>query len=195
VLRAIEKIKPLEIDLICPGHGPILRSGWKEIVEKSEQLSNEYIEKTCNPESNILVTYVSAYGYTKQMAESVVKGIKSVKECNVELLDIENIMLGELESKLVVSNALIVGSPTINKNTLLPVYRLFAVINPLRDRSKKAAVFGSYGWSGEAVGLIENNLKALGFDVAVEGIRAKFAPANEKEQNLIDFGKRFAEAL
>jgi flavorubredoxin len=195
MLKAIEKIKPLDIDMICPGHGPILRSGWQEVVEKSEKLAAEYIEKTCNTENNILVTYVSAYGYTKQMAEDVEKGIKMVKDCNVELLDIENIMLGELESKIVSSNAIIVGSPTINKNTLLPVYRLFAVLSPLRDRNKKAAAFGSYGWSGEAVGLIESNLKALGLNVVIEGAKAKFAPANEKEQSMIEFGKKFAEAL
>lgn len=195
MLKAIEKVKPLDIDIICPGHGPILRSGWQEIVEKSELLSNEYIEKTCNTENNVLVTYVSAYGYTRQMAEDVVKGIKMVKDCNVELLDIENIMLGELESKIVISNAIVVGSPTINKNTLLPVYRLFAVLSPLRDKNKKAAAFGSYGWSGEAVGLIENNLKSLGLNVVIEGARAKFAPANEKEQGMIEFGKKFAEAL
>lgn len=195
MLKAIERIKPLEIEMICPGHGPILRSGWKEAVEKSEQLSNDYIEKTCNTDNNVLVTYVSAYGYTKQMAEDVVKGIKMVKDCNVELLDIENIMLGELESKIVISNAIVVGSPTINKNTLLPVYRLFAVISPLRDRNKKAAAFGSYGWSGEAVGIVENNLKGLGLNVVVDGARIKFSPANEKEQTMIEFGKQFAEAL
>jgi flavorubredoxin len=195
MVKAIEKIRQLEIDVICPGHGPILRSEWKEIVDKSEKLSNEYLEKTCNTENNVLITYVSAYGYTKQMAEEVAEGIKMVKNCNVELLDIENIMLGELESKLVVSNGIIVGSPTINKNTLLPVYRLFAVINPIRDRGKKAAAFGSYGWSGEAVGLIESNLKALGLNVVCEGARAKFAPANEKEQTMIEFGKKFAESL
>ncbi|MBN2484977.1 MAG: FprA family A-type flavoprotein [Bacteroidales bacterium] len=195
MLKAIEKIIPLNIDMICPGHGPILRSGWKQIVDKSGELSARYIEQTCNSNTNVLITYVSAYGYTQQMASDIAKGIKSVKDCNVELLDIENILLGDLESKLVASNALIVGSPTINKNTLLPVYRLFALISPLRDRNKKAAAFGSYGWSGEAVGLIESNLKALGLDVVVEGAREKFAPGNEKEQTMVNFGKKFAEKL
>lgn len=195
MLKAIEKLMPLDISIICPGHGPILRSDWKQAVNRSEELAKHYIECSGCEGNSILVTYVSAYGYTRQMAEDIVKGIKSVTDCPVELVDIENILLGELESKIVKSNAILVGSPTINKNTVLPVYRLFALLTPLRDRNKKAAVFGSYGWSGEAVGLIENNLKALGLNVILDGMRAKFAPANEKEHSLIEFGKEFAAAL
>jgi len=195
MLKAIEKVNTLDIDIICPGHGPILRTSFKDAVEKSEKFASEYVQKTCNTDINILVTYVSAYGYTKKMADDIVLGIKQVKDCNIELVDIENIMLGELESKIVKCNALLVGSPTINKNTVLPVYRLFSLLSPLRDRNKKSAVFGSYGWSGEAVGLVENNLRSLGLEVVIEGIRSKFAPDNEKEQNLIEFGKQFATAL
>ncbi len=195
MLKAIEKIRLLDIDMICPGHGPILRTNWKEIVDKSEQLSKEYLSVTDQSQINVLITYVSAYGYTRQIAEEIAIGIREVKKCNIELLDIEHILMGDLESRIVSSNALVVGSPTINKNTLLPVYKLFALINPIRDRSKKAAAFGSYGWSGEAVGIIESNLKSLGLNVVVDGVKSKFAPANDKEQNMIEFGREFARAL
>lgn len=196
MLKAIEKIKPLDIEMICPGHGPILRSHWKAVIEKSEKLSNEYLEESCGGSANVLVTYVSAYGYTKEMARYIVEGMKEARnDMNIELVDIENILLGELESKIVQSNAILIGSPTINKNTVLPVYKLFALVSPLRDRKKKAAVFGSYGWSGEAVGIIESQLKALGFDVPIDGMRAKFAPGKEKQQLLIEFGKEFAQSL
>ena len=195
LIKAIDKIEPLDIDIICPGHGPMLRSNWKQIVERSKTKATEYLNEVCGDENNVLVTYVSAYGYTKEMAEDIAKGLKEVGNCKVELVDIENILLGELESKIVRSNALLVGSPTINKNTVLPVYKLFALLTPLRDKNKKAAVFGSYGWSGEAVGIIENNLRSLGLKVVLEGVRSKFAPANEKEENLIEFGRDFAAQL
>ncbi len=195
MLKAIEKIEPLEIDQICPGHGPILRSTAKEIVELSKQRSEDYLNSSTCAGNRVLVTYVSAYGYTKEMALDIVKGIEEVGNCEVELLDIEDILLGELESKIVKSNAFVIGSPTINKNTVLPVYRLFALMTPLRERSKKAAVFGSYGWSGEAVKLIENHLKGMGLDIVLEGKRHKFAPANEKTDDLIEFGRAFAEKL
>jgi flavorubredoxin len=195
LLKAIDKIENLEIDAICPGHGPILRTKWKEIVERSKQRAQAYLDDSCCDGNQVLVTYVSAYGYTKEMAQDVVKGLKEVGNCEVDLVDIENILLGDLESKIVRSNAILVGSPTINKNTVLPVYKLFALLTPLRDKNKKAAVFGSYGWSGEAVGIIESHLKNLGLNVVIDGVRAKFAPGGEKEADLIEFGRDFAKQL
>ena len=107
-------------------------------------------------------------------------------------LDIENILLGDLEEQLVRADGILVGSPTINQNTLLPVYKLFAVINPIRDKGKPAAAFGSFGWSGEAVGLIEDHLKNLKLNVLAEGATARFQPSEEEAESLVAFGENFA---
>jgi NADH oxidase (H2O-forming) len=195
MLKAIEKIQSLDIAAICPGHGPILRSTWKEVVYKSEALSKEFMVKIGTKANNVLVTYVSAYGYTMQMAEKIKEGIILSGDYNVKVVDIENILLGDLEEHVTRSNAIIVGSPTINQNTLLPVYRLFAVINPIRDRGKFATAFGSYGWSGEATKIIEANLKVLKLNVALEGLSVKFYPHNEKGNEYIDFGKKIGAYL
>jgi flavorubredoxin len=129
------------------------------------------------------------------MADAIAEGIKQVVDYTVRVVDIENIMLGDLEELIVKSKSILVGSPTINQNTLLPVYRLFAMINPLRDKGKKAAAFGSYGWSGEAVKLIENQLRALKLNVVMEGISSKFSENEEKHRNMVDFGRTFAGLL
>ncbi len=195
MLKAIEKIKPLEISAICPGHGPILRGKWKEKLQLTERYAEQYLADTLCLDNSILITYISAYGYTKQMAEAIAEGIRQVVDYHIQIVDIENILLGDLEGLLARSKSLLVGSPTINQNTLLPVYRMFAVINPIRDRGKKAAAFGSYGWSGEAVKLIENQLKALKLNVVMEGISNKFSPGSQKRQQMIEFGKSFAQHL
>jgi len=195
MLSAIEKIKPLKINTICTGHGPILRSTWKEKVELSEKYSKEYVNITKQEKkNNILIAYVSAYGYTKLMAEKISEGIKSEGNFNIEIVDIEHILLGELEEKLVRNDAILIGSPTINQNTLLPIYKLFALINPIRDRGKLAGVFGSYGWSGEATKLIENHLKNLKLNV-IETLSLKFFPYSEKMKNTYEYGKTFAKEL
>ncbi|MCK5822343.1 MAG: FprA family A-type flavoprotein, partial [Bacteroidales bacterium] len=90
---------------------------------------------------------------------------------------------------------IIIGSPTINQNTLLPVYRLFSVINPIRDKGKLSATFGSYGWSGEAPKIIEGNLKNLKLRPALDGLLAKFYPHDEKSDRFIEFGRKFAETM
>lgn len=196
MLNAIEKIRPLEISMICPGHGPILRSNWKKIVDLTEEYSIKYMSDTAGrSELNVLIVYVSAYGYTKEMAGFIAEGIRKIENVNAEIVDIENILLGELDSKITISDGLLVGSPTINQNTLLPVYKMFAVINPLRDKGKLAGAFGSYGWSGEAPRIIVENLRILKLNIFEESGAFKFYPGNEKAEALKEYGKKFAEKL
>lgn len=195
MIKAIDKIRNLNINCICPGHGPILRSTWKQILELTEKLSNDFISKLNHDKKCVLIAYVSAYGYTKEMAGFIVEGIKSDSDFEIDLVDIEHILPGELEEKIVRSDAILIGSPTINQNTLMPVYKMFSLINPIRDRGKLAAAFGSYGWSGEAVDLIHNFLKQLKLNVYDRSLKAKFFPHNEKADQFVSFGKSIAAEL
>jgi NADH oxidase (H2O-forming) len=195
MLKAIEKIRPLNISVICPGHGPILRSDWKKYVDISEKTALEYMDILKHKNKRVLIAYVSAYGYTAEMAKQIASGLRLAGDIDVDKVDIENILLGELEEKIVLCNAILIGSPTINQNTLLPVYKLFSLLNPIRDKGKPAAAFGSYGWSGEAVKLIEDHLKNLKLNVFGEGISEKFYPYDGKGERLISFGKSFGEKI
>jgi NADH oxidase (H2O-forming) len=195
-LKAVEKIKPLEIDLICPGHGPVHKDTREHFINMTRDLATEYVQLTAERKrKNILITYVSAYGFTKKMAEEIASGITDTGEMDVTLLDIEDTSLGEIESALVLADALLVGSPTINQNTLLPIYKLFAVVNPYRDRSKMAGSFGSYGWSGEAPKIISDTLRNLKFRVFEDSGAQKFNPAEEKSAALHDYGIRFVDFI
>ena len=180
--------------MICPGHGPILRSGWKNKIDRSFKLATDYLEET-RKNNRVLVAYVSAYGYTREMASHIAEGLMKSEGLSVELLDIENILLGDLEEHVVKADGILVGSPTINQNTLLPVYKLFSVINPIRDKGKPAAVFGSFGWSGEAVPIIEDHLKNLKLKVIIAGQTARFFPNSKDSDRLIRLGEEFAQAI
>ncbi|MDD2636422.1 MAG: FprA family A-type flavoprotein [Bacteroidales bacterium] len=195
MLKAIDKIRPLEIDVIAPGHGPILRTNHKEIVDLSEKYAKEYLNANENQKKQVIIVYVSAYGYTGEMANALAEGIRSVGNIDVDIVDIEKMDIGEIDSKLVLADAILVGSPTINQNILLPIYKLFALINPIRDRGKLTAAFGSYGWSGEGVGIIEANLKALKLKVDSTPIAMKFRPDSQQKEELIKFGKEFGNKL
>jgi len=196
LVRAIEKIAPLDIAAICTGHGPILRGNWKEMVNKSDRLARKYLNLTVGKRNRILIAYVSAYGYTRRMAEWIKQGIEQSGNFEVECFDIEFATMGDLDAAMTRSDALIAGSPTINQNTLLPVYKLFAAINPLRDRDKPAATFGSFGWSGEATDIIDNTLTGLKLKIVQKAYKKKFEPGEgQATQQLIEFGQNFAKAL
>ncbi|MFZ2287204.1 MAG: FprA family A-type flavoprotein [Bacteroidales bacterium] len=196
MIKAIDKIRPLDISMIATGHGPILRKSWKKIVEQTHELASSYLKLTGGSgEKRVLITYVSAYGYTKEMAELIARGASEVRNVSVEVMDIETADIGEIDSKLTVSDGLIVGSPTINQNTLLPVYKLAAMVSPLRDKGKLAGSFGSYGWSGEAPGLIAEMLRNLKLSFFEEPASFKFVPASDKGKMLVEYGRRFASEL
>jgi NADH oxidase (H2O-forming) len=196
VIKAIEKTSSLDISFICPGHGPMHKENWKKIVDLTSTYAEKYIELTAEKDvKNVLITYVSAYGYTKMMAEQIAEGILEIEKMKVTIKDIENIPSGDLESEIVIADAILVGSPTINQNTLLPVYKLFSLINPLRDRSKFAGAFGSYGWSGEAPKIISENLRNLKLKVFEDTAARKFSPGAEKATSLKDYGNRFAKFI
>jgi flavorubredoxin len=137
MLKSIERIHPLDFKVVCPGHGPILRKNGRAIIEKTKRIAEQYLLETERSSINLLITYVSAYGFTGQMAESIAEGIREKSDCQISIVDIEKISPDELEELLIRHNALLIGSPTINQNTVLPVYKLFALINPIRDRGKK----------------------------------------------------------
>ena len=194
MLKAIEKVKPLELDFICPGHGPIHKENINKAIELSEKLADHYLQIVSEKSKmNILITYVSAYGYTKEAAHIIADGIIETKDITVYITDIENISLEELETKLIMSDGLLVGSPTINQNTLLPVYKLLALINPIRDKGKLGGAFGSYGWSGESPNIILENLRLLKLKIFEETAAFKFSADNIKKENLRQFGRNFAQ--
>ncbi len=193
MLKAIEKIDKLEISMILPGHGPMLRKDWKRFVDMTRMWSEKFTRQP--HKDKVLIAYVSAYHKTGVLAEYIAKGIKQAGDFDIEVLDIEQLPLGVLDSKLTQSAALIVGSPVINQNILLPVYKLFSLVNPYRDKGKLAGGFGSYGWSGENKKLLETSLTNLKLKYFGEGVFVKFGPSEEEIKAAIEYGTSFGKEL
>lgn len=194
MLEAIDKIANLDIEMIAPGHGPILRSHWKKYVNMSYEIASD-TESFCK-DLRVFIPYVSAYGNTKKMAEKIAEGIKKAGDIEVELMDIEHTPLDVLEDKVYKSCAFLIGSPTINQNTLLPIYGLLAVINPIRNKGKLAGAFGSFGWSGEAVKIIQETLRQLKFKIYNEdGLKVNFIPYDDSDEKAVEYGLGFGRQL
>ncbi len=194
MLEAIDKIRDLDINIVAPGHGPILRENWKKYVEMSEKLAKEALDRP--KKETVFIPYVSAYGNTEQIAKNIKEGIQSVGDIDVEIMDVEMADISDVSEKIEKSTAIIIGSPTINQNTLPPIYKVFAVINPITNRGKLAGAFGSYGWSGEAVKIIQENMKNLKLKVYdEEGLKIHFIPFEEALQKAKEYGQGFGKKL
>lgn len=193
MLKAIEKIEALPIKAILTGHGPLLLNDWKKYVDRSKQRALDYLSNPATP--SVLVAYVSAYGKTCEVAKQIAAGIESEGKVKAIVADIENASLGEIDSWLTQTSGLVVGSPTINQNILLPVYKLFAAVNPIRDKGKPAGAFGSYGWSGESNALLRSMLENLKLDFCGDGVFVKFTPGPEELSLAFTYGKIMAEKV
>ncbi|OJT83046.1 MBL fold metallo-hydrolase, partial [Clostridioides difficile] len=101
----------------------------------------------------------------------------------------------EMHDTLVVSKVILLGSPTINKTMVKPMWDLFSVIDPMANQGKIAGVFGSFGWSGEGITMAETLLKSMSFKMPVESLKKKFFPSEETLKECMAFGAEFAKLV
>lgn len=194
VLKAVDKVVELglDFDTILTSHGPMLTRDAMAQVKRYVEWSTETVNST--NQDQLVVLYLSAYTNTKIMAEKIAEGANSVVD-NVKLYDIENMDLHELHDVIVMSKGVIFGSPTINRTMVKPMWDAFSVIDPMANIGKMAAVFGSYGWSGEGITMAETILKGMGFKMPVESLKKKFFPSDDTLQECFDFGVEFAKQV
>ncbi len=193
MLQAIDKIQSLDIACICPGHGPILRTNWKKYVDLSAKYASQAI--ALPNDKNILIAYVSAYENTTLLAHKIADGLRQSCDFVIDICDIESVHFSRLEDKIAHCSGIILGSPTINQNILPQIYQFFAAVNPIRDRGKLAAAFGSFGWSGEAAKMIETNFSMLKLKVFDQNVMVKFKPHEPEFERCLSFGKSFADKM
>jgi len=190
-LQAIEKIEKLEIDMICTGHGPIIDEDPWKIIKLSKEYSTEV-----NPNDGkvVVMPYVSAYGYTKQLAETIKKGIEEAG-LKVELYDMETSDINEVLDRIYWADGVLFGSPTLLGEALEPIWDiLIRLVAPIH-KGKIASAFGSYGWSGEAVPHIIERLKQVRMKTFGEGLKVRFKPSEEQLHSAYDFGLQFGNAV
>ncbi len=190
VLKALDKIKGLDIEIICPGHGPILRSNPYKVVNLYKEWSTP---APANEVKKASIFYVSAYGYTKQLAEKIAEGIKSTGNLDINLFNIIEHDMTELVGEVGSSDAILFGSPTIVNELVEPVRDLMAKLNPVIHGGKIAGAFGSYGWSGDALKNIEQRFNQLKFTIPVAPLGVMFKPSEDELEKAFAFGHDFAK--
>ncbi|MGE5398629.1 MAG: FAD-dependent oxidoreductase [Chitinophagales bacterium] len=193
VLEALDKIKNLPIEIICPGHGPILRENLDYYIE----LYREWSTPPARDESlhsKIVMAYVTAYGYTRMIADGIAEGLAMVDEFELKSFDLGEASLEAVLEEIADADGLLIGSPTLNGDTLPPVWNLLTNLSPITHGDKVAAAFGAYGWSGEAVPNIENRLNMLRMTV-LPGLRINFKPSERNLEDAFTFGMAFGKAV
>ena len=180
----------LPVDMICTSHGVIWRDDPLQIVNKYAEWADDY------QENQITIIYDSMWNSTRSMAEAIAEGIRSAdEEVAVKLFNSARRDKNDIITEVFKSKAILVGSSTINRGILSSVAGILEEIRGLGFKKKRAAAFGSYGWSGEGVKMITDLLKEGGFEVVNDGLRELWNPDRQSLENCVSFGRDLAEAL
>lgn len=195
VLDAVALIEPLDLQLIAPAHGPILRHQPRDYVHRYRELATPRLFNEARSEKTLIVFYLSAYGNTRRMAEALATGAESIGGVRVSLYDLEGGDAGIFTDLIEEADGLAFGSPTINADAVKPIWDLLSSLTTVSVKGKLGAAFGSYGWSGEAVRLIEDRLRGLKLRVPLEGLRIKLVPDLSELEQCHQLGENLARHL
>ena len=187
VQKALNRIKNLRIDMICTGHGPVIDCRIDELVN----IYREWSEiKNPNERMTVVIPYVSAYGYTRELAEKIEKGIRESGNIDVKSYDLVDVPLDKVITEIGYADGLLLGTPTILGEALKPIWDLTTSMYPVTHGGKLASAFGSYGWSGEGVPHLLERLKQLRMKV-VEGLQVKLKPSETELAAAYEYGYNF----
>ncbi|MFC1865590.1 flavodoxin domain-containing protein [Chloroflexota bacterium] len=190
VLKKIENMLSLNltVDMIAPSHGIIWRKDPLQIVKKYQEWAKQ------QPEKSAVILYDTMWEGTRMMAEAIGQGLSasgvSYKIFHVAVSDRNDIVTEIFKTK-----AVIVGSPTFNQGVLPTMSPILEDLRGLRFQNKIGAAFGCYGWSGEAVKIIEEHLDRCKIQLVTEGVRAKWQPKPEDLSKCMELGQKVATAI
>ncbi|MBW1650289.1 MAG: flavodoxin domain-containing protein [Deltaproteobacteria bacterium] len=178
----------LNIKTICPDHGLLWRKNPEKIIEA-------YI-KWCDqiPEKKAVIIYDTMWKSTKIIAEKIAEGIAE-SGVAVKPLKLRDTHRSDIIAELFDAKAVVVGSPTMNNNMFPTVADILTYIKGLKPQNKIGAAFGSYGWSGEAVKQINQQLETIGIKPIDEGLRLLYIPDEEGQNKAFEYGKKIGEAV
>lgn len=188
-IKELEKLN-LPIEMICPSHGIFWRDNPMQIVKKYMEWAADY------QENQVTIIYDTMWNSTRRMAEEIGKGIQSANpDLTVKLFNSARSDKTEIIMEVFRSKGIVVGSPTVNNGILSSVAGILEEIKGMKFKNKKAAAFTSYGWSGEGLKLISEELQKGGFETMDVGLRLLWVPDEEAQAQCREMGKRIEEAL
>lgn len=190
VETALEKLAELPVRMYGVGHGPIVRYGLIELTQAYRQWSKQQTSQ----DITVALLYASAYGSTATLAQAIARGITKAGVA-VESINCEFAEPDEIRAAVEKAAGIVIGSPTLGGHAPTPIQTALGIILSTASSNRLAGVFGSFGWSGEAIDLIEGKLKDAGYRFGFEPIRVKFKPTDVTLQLCEETGTDFAHSV
>lgn len=188
--KLIERLKKLAlpIDIIAPDHGPIWRKNPTAVISWYQEWAQQ------KPKKKAVVVYDTMWGSTDILARTIGDAIaEHGVEVKVMRLRVNN--RSDVVTEILDAAAVIVGSPTLNNGIFPTVADLLSYLQGLKPKDKLGAVFGSYGWSGEAISILAEELKGIGIELVADPLKVKFVPDEEALRQCREMGSLIARRI
>ncbi len=188
-VKALEKLAPLEIKMICPDHGPIWRKNPKKIMEIYTSLAKQETEK------GVVIIFGSMYGNTERMAQAVAKGVAEAGLTNIRMHDVSKTAQSYLLADCWKYKGIILGSCSYNNNIFPVMGFLLQELKHQRMKNNIWGFFGSYSWNGGAMKefkkfVEENKCNTLESFPEIQG-----SATDEELEELKNLGREMAKRI
>ena len=190
VIKKIDELLALNlpISMILPSHGVMWRKDPLQIVRKYQ----EWAQQKGAPQAVVL--FDSMWDATRRMAEAIGDGLTLAGTPN-KLFYLPVSDRNDVITEVFKAKAVVMGSCTHNNSMLPAASTILHDIHGLKIKHKIGAAFGSYGWSGESVRQIEEQLTKSGVTLVAEGIRVKWQPTAANLDACRQLGAQVAAAI
>lgn len=190
VEAALDQFEALTLACIAPGHGPLVRHS----VSRLRQDYRQWCQQQSHRSLQVALLYSSAYGNTAKVADAIAQGLIAA-DIAVQSINCEFASPEAIAQTIETCDGFIIGSPTLGGHAPLQIQTALGTILANVPKTKLAGVFGSYGWSGEAIDLLEQKLRDAGYHFGFEPIRVRFSPNETTLANCEAAGTSFAQRL
>ena len=178
----------LEIDMIAPDHGIIWRSHINDVIQAYADWSQNKGKRKA------LVIYDTMWESTEKMAKAVATGINKTG-VSVKLINLAHAHRSDVMTDVLNAKAVVLGCATLNNGMLPRMAGFLMYMRGLKPTNKIGAAFGSFGWSGEAVKLMNAAMEDMKFDVIEPGLRIKYVPGHSDLKECVEMGERIGQAV
>jgi len=190
VIKKIDEFKKLNIpvDIIAPSHGIMWRKNPLQIVGKYYEWASG------KNDGSVVIIYDTMWKATEQMASAIGEGLEK-EGVKYKMFDMSVSDRNDVITEVFKARGVLIGSPALNNGLLPTIKPILEDLKGLKFKNKVGAAFGSYGWSGENVKLIEENLEKSKIKILQEGIKFKWQPTKEELEKCVEFGSSFAQKM
>lgn len=190
IQKLLKSVAEMDLDLkmIAPDHGVIWRKNQHKIIEAYDSWSKAESAKKA------LVIYDSMWHSTEKMAQAIANGLEA-EGIPAELVNMKVHHRSDVMTKVLGARAVILGSSTLNNGILPRMGGFLMYMKGLKPVNKLGAAFGSFGWSGEAVGILNSMMEEMKIELIGEGLRLKYIPTDENIQECTEYGRSLGKAI